>query len=141
MARRLIAAALAAAYLVEVIAVMPPEEYRKARDGAQFHVQLEVKTVAPPARFPGECRVEGTVLRAFRGDLAAGTPMRLAIACKRREDRARPGGELWIAWEELERARYLEAYVERDGAGYAVAAWQSAIIAVPGEAPQFSGKE
>jgi hypothetical protein len=140
-ARRLIAAALAAAYLVEVIAVMPPEEYRKARDGAQFHVQLEVKRIAPPARFPGECLVEGAVLRAFRGELAAGTPMRLAISCKRREDRTRPGGELWMAWEELERAKYLEAYVDRDGAGYAVAAWQSAIIAAPSAAPQFSGKD
>jgi len=121
--------------------MMAPEEYRKARDGAQFHLQLEVSKVTPPARFPGLCVVDGTVATVFRGVLAAGTPMRLEVSCKRDQDRTRPGGEHWTRWEEIERARYLEAYVNREGRGYAIAAWQSAIIAAPTATPQFFGKE
>ena len=121
--------------------MMAPEEYRKARDGAQFHLQLKVSKVTPPAHFPGLCVVDGTVAAVFRGVLGAGAPMRLEVSCKRDQDRARPGGEHWMRWEELERARFLEAYVNREGGGYAIAAWQSAIIAAPTPKPRFFGKE
>ena len=144
MARRLsglLAAALAAAHVMEAIAMMTPEEYRKAREDAEFHLQLEVKKMTPPERTPGLCAVEGTVARVFRGKLAPGTPMKLVVSCKRRDERARPGGEHWIFTEDLAGARFLEAYVNREAQGYAIAAWQSAIIAAPSDRPQFSGKD
>jgi hypothetical protein len=137
----LLAAALAAAHVVEGLAMMMPEEYRKARDGAQFHLQLEIRKVDWPKRTPGICTVEGTVARVFRGTLAAGTPMRLALSCKRRYERAPPGGEHWTYTEDLARAKFLEAYVDRDAQGYAIAAWQSDLIGAPSDQPQFSGKE
>ena len=121
--------------------MMTPEEYRKARDGAQYHVQLEIRRITPPARTPGLCMVEGVVVRVFRGVLAAGTPMRLALSCKRRDERAPPGGEHWTFTEDLAKAKYLEAYVNRVGAEYAIAAWQSALIAAPSDQPQFAGKD
>lgn len=139
--KRMLACALALAPVTEGWAMMPPEEYRKARASAQFHVQLSVSKVTRPARFPGPCSVEGKVVTVFRGALAAGMPMRLDVSCKRDADRAPPGGEFWTRWEELERARFLEAYVNRGGEGYAIAAWQSAIIGAPGAKPQFFGKE
>jgi hypothetical protein len=137
----LLAGALAALCLAEGMAMMMPEEYRKARDGAQFHLQLEIRKVTMPARTPGICTVEGVVARVFRGALAAGTPMQLALSCKRRDERAPPGGEHWTFTEDLARAKYLEAYVNREAQGYAVAAWQSDLIATPSDQPQFSGKE
>lgn len=121
--------------------MMTPEEYQKARADAEFHVQLEVKKVVPPARSPGICAVEGVVVRVFRGSLAAGTPMRLELSCRRKDERVRPGGEHWTSWEALEKAKFLEAYVNREGAGYAVAAWQSEIIPSASAAPQFPGKD
>lgn len=144
MARRLsglLAAALAAAHVLEATAMMTPEEYRKARDEAEFHLQLEVRKMTPPERTPGQCTVEGTVARVFRGTLAPGAPMKLAVSCKRRGERARPGGEHWIALEDLAGAKFLEAYVNREGAGYAVAAWQSEIVPAPSDRPQFPGKD
>jgi len=132
---------LAVALIAEGWAMMPPEEYRKARDGAQFHLQLALNKVTPPARFPGQCLVEGKVVTVFRGALAAGTPMRLEVSCKRDGDRAPPGGEFWTRWEELAQARFLEAYVNREGEGYAIAAWQSAMIGKPSAKPQFFGRE
>lgn len=77
----------------------------------------------------------------FRGALAAGTAMRLKVSCKRDADRAPAGGEFRTRWEEIERARFLEAYVNREGEGCAIATWQSAIIGAPGAKPQFFGKE
>lgn len=137
----LLAGSVAVAMITRGWAMMPPEEYRKARDGAQFHLQLSVAKVTPPARFPGQCIVEGKAVTVFRGALARGASMRLEVSCKRDGDRAPPGGEFWVRWEELERARFLEAYVNREGEGYAIATWQSAIIGAPSAKPQFFGKQ
>ena len=70
--RRIAAAAFAAALCGPAAAVLAPEYYEEARRSAPTHVQIEIEDVSGPSGGMGPCDVRGTVVNAFKGDLAPG---------------------------------------------------------------------
>lgn len=121
-------------------AVMPPEVYRQARRDAAHHVQVEITKATVPDRTPGECRLEGTVVKVFRsrGDvLAAGTPVAFTLSCLRPGDEPMLGGTLWGSADSLRAARFVEAYFDGADAGALhVARWQYMLIDAPTDTPR-----
>jgi hypothetical protein len=123
--------ALLVAHVPPVWAVMPPWVYKDARDKAMFHVQVRVLQVTPPRPTPGTCEVVAEVVRIFRnraGGLNVGDRIGFGISCLRAGDPIVPGGTLWTDARRLGQARFLEVFLNREGAQYDVPLWQSRII-------------
>lgn len=121
-------------------ALMPPEVYRKARTDAAFHVQLAITKVDAPRQGPGGCLVEGQVLRIFKnqGDkLAKDESISFPVACRREGDTVPIGGTLWLDTGALEKADYLEVYLNEDGEGFQPALWNYKIVSQLSDAPQL----
>ena len=121
-------------------ALMAPEFYRQARADALFHVQVAIDKVTPPAKGPGSCMVEGKVAEVFKdagNKLPAGTPVSFSVACHRKGEEVPIGGTMWTDTDALMSAKYIEAYLMPGVDGYAVAMWNSKIIAAPSKSPQF----
>ncbi len=121
-------------------ALMAPEFYRQARADAPFHVQVAIDKVTPPAAGPGNCIVAGKIAEVFRdagNKLPVGTPVSFAVACHRQSEQVPIGGAKWTETETLTSAKYIEAYLAPGVDGYAVAMWNSKVIAAPSKAPQF----
>jgi len=119
-------------------AALPPYVYAQARDQATYHLQIKVTDVTPPAKTPGECETSGEVVRIFRdrsGTLRLGDRLAFAVSCSRRGDPRIVGGVLWTDYDALMRARYLEAFLNRENGRYRIALWQSRIIEAPTDAP------
>ena len=121
-------------------ALMAPEFYRQARAEAAFHVQVAIDKVTPPAKGPGSCMVEGKVAEVFKdagNKLPAGTPVSFSVACHRAGEQVPIGGAKWTDTEALKSAKYIEVYLVPGVNGYAIAMWNSKIIAAPSKTPQF----
>ena len=121
--------------------MMTPEEYRAARDGATYWLQLRIEAVKAPGQLPGTCIVHGEVTRVFRGPALAAKTVDVAVECKRRGERSPPGDEFRIDLEALRRGRYVEAFVNLRENRYVVAARQIEFVAKPGPRATFTGKE
>lgn len=132
---------LACATAAPLHAMMTPEEYRAARAAASHWIQLRIEATQRPARLPGICLVTGQVTRVFRGTPLPEKRIDLAIDCKRRDQRSPPGDEFRLNYEDLERGRYIEAFVEPRDGHYAVAARQIGRVGKPRAKPTFTGKE
>jgi hypothetical protein len=121
-------------------ALMAPEFYRQARADALFHVQVAIDKVTPPAKGPGSCMVEGKVAEVFKdagNKLPAGAPVSFSVACHRNGEAVPIGGTMWTDTDALQSAKFIEVYLVPGVDGYAVAMWNSKIIAAPSKAPQF----
>jgi hypothetical protein len=123
-----------------VHAALAPEWYRKARAEADVHVQVAVTRVEPPSPSPGACHVEGTIAAIFRdapGTLEVGAPISFPVSCMQAGDHVPVGGTIWTQIEDLQQARYIEAYLSSGPEGFRPALDQTRIIAAPSDVPQF----
>ncbi len=121
-------------------AMMPPEVYRKARANAPYHVQIAITKVDAPRTGPGGCLVEGQVLKIFKntGDrLAKDQIIGFPVACYRRGDKVPVGGTLWLDTDQLEKAEYMEVYLNEDGEGFTPALWNYHILQKLSDTPQM----
>jgi hypothetical protein len=109
---------------------LPPHEYARAAVDAQLHVQVEIDRVVLPPVTPGEAVVRGRVARVFRGEPSlVSSRISFEVSCLREGDICPPSGTLWTYADDLEHARVIEAYLNRDGHGsYHVACSQSLLL-------------
>jgi hypothetical protein len=121
-------------------ALMPPEVYRKAREEAAYHVEVDVTKVDAPRTGPGTCLVEGQVLRLFKntGDkLAKDEIIGFPVACRRQGDTVPIGGTMWLDTDALEKAEYIEVYLNDSGDGFEPALWNYKLIDKLSDEPQL----
>jgi HEAT repeat protein len=101
---------------------LPPRVYAEARDGSQFHLQVEVEKVvrlphpsgdeAAAEVFGFKARVAGRVVHVFRGGAAVQPGDRVTFdVAAALEPRAIPGVHE-MAWDQLRAARYLEVFLD-----------------------------
>ena len=120
--------------------MMPPEVYRKAREGAPFHVQIAITKVEAPSNRPGSCQVEGQVLRIFKnatGALAPDEIVGFSVSCHRKGERVPVGGTVWLDTDALEKADYMEVYLAGTPPEMTVPLWNYRIIPQLSDEPQF----
>ena len=133
----LLAAALVLA--TAALAVMPPEAYRQARQSAGHHVQIRVTDISAPFWTPGQCDVEGTVVRIFKSAkdlLSLDSPVAFSVDCLRPGDEPGVGPVLWKSVKGLRAARFMEVYLNgADPGRLAVAGWQLRILDEPTQSP------
>jgi len=131
--RRFIAAAFAAALTGPAAAVLAPEFYEEARRSAPNHLQIEIKDVSSPSGGMGPCKVEGEVVRVFKGDLAPGAKLKFEVSCY--DYGTIPSGPtLWTDYDALVDAKFLEAFMSAD-ASPRIALDQVEIVLEPRDAP------
>lgn len=105
---------------------------------AKLHVQLQVDRVTIPPVTPGEAVVEGRIARIFRGDPARlSTPVSFEINCCRDDDEIPPSGIRWTRVEDLERAQYLEIYLNIHTGGVMDAGPGITVLEALSDTPQF----
>lgn len=129
---------LAAAALVAPAAhaALAPEYYQQAREQAPHHLQLRVAQVTLlRGQARGNCEVEATVLRDFRGTLAKGTPLRFTLNCTAPGVRPMPGPNAWHDYQELKAGRFMEGFFRGAGAGIVPVYGQLAQVATEREWP------
>lgn len=132
-ARRLFAAAFAAALTGQAAAVLAPEYYEEARRSAPNHVQIEIDDVASPSGGMGACSVEGRIVRVFKGDLAPGAELHFDVSCY--DYGTIPSGPtLWTDYDALNDAKYLEAFMSGD-VSPRIALDQVEIVLAPRDTP------
>jgi hypothetical protein len=105
---------------------------------APHHIQVAVAGVLPPpGPGPGTATVVGEVARVFRGPLAVGTPVRVAVHVLRDGDAPPPSGILWTPWADLVAARVLELWGDDgdDGRLHVVGS-QSVLCDTPSDEPR-----
>lgn len=121
-------------------ALMPPEVYSKARADAAYHVQIGITKVDAPRKGPGGCLVEGQVLKIFKDSgekLAKDQVISFPVACYRRGDTVPIGGTLWLDTDQLEKADFIEVYLNEDGEGFEPALWNYRLISGLSDKPQI----
>lgn len=92
-------------------AVLPPEAYLAARREADLHVQVKVQKIR--LRPSDEaCRIEGRVLRAFRGEVRPGARFLFDAPCRFPGAAPMPGPILWFQPEDLRKGQVLEGFFE-----------------------------
>ncbi|SBV37330.1 exported hypothetical protein [uncultured Stenotrophomonas sp.] len=92
-------------------AALPPEYYQAAREQAPHHLQLRVEQVVLlRGQVLGNCEIQATVLRDFRGTLEKGTPLRFALNCTAPGVRPMPGPNAWHDYGTLEATRFAEGF-------------------------------
>ncbi len=136
---RIVRVAIALLFMTgAALALMPPEVYRKARAEAAYHVQIAITKVDAPRQGPGGCLVEGQVVKIFKDaddalkmDQIVGFP----VACHRRGESVPIGGTIWLDTDQLEKAEYIEVYLNRDADGFTPALWNYQIIPKPSDEP------
>jgi hypothetical protein len=121
-------------------ALMAPEYYQKARADAAYHVQIDITKVEAPRTGPGTCAVDGQVLRIFKdatGKLAKDQIIGFTVACHRKGDKVPIGGTLWLDTDALEKADYMEVYLNDAAEGFDVALWNYKLIPKLSDTPQL----
>ncbi|WP_208722877.1 hypothetical protein [Corallococcus llansteffanensis] len=118
---------------------MPPDQYARAAVDAALHVQVEIERVELPPGTSGEAVVMGRVARVFRGPPEMlSSRISFEVSCLRENDDSPPSGTLWKRVEDLEQAKVIETYLDRDGqGGFHVPRWQSFIIHEVTDMPLF----
>lgn len=94
--------------------MIPAPQILEMRGECPVHVQLEVDGVQPPSVSPGPAQVVGRVMRVFRGSVAPGSSLTLALDVLRPGDDC-PMGDFYYGWERVEQARFLEVFLEPHG--------------------------
>ncbi len=112
-----IAALFLASTALPAAAMLPPCVYDDLIADAPDAVQLTRLSFDPDG--PGEmCRMEGTVVRSFRGQFTVGQRLRFSVTCDRTP--VQPGPLVYFSDAELEAAEIVEVYFDAEGeiAGY-----------------------
>ena len=109
--------------------------YARAAVEAELHVQVTIEAVALPHKTPGAAKVRGTVARVFRGMVPIGTSLVVDVDVLGPDDSPARGGTLWMRVADLQSAAVLEAFLNRQGEGFAIALWQSTILPALTEVP------
>ena len=124
----LLALALGAAGLAN--AVLPPQAYLDARRGAALHLQLKVQRVTlRPA--DEACRVEGRIVKVFRGDAHSGTRIAIDAPCRFPGVAPMPGPVLWFQPGDLRKGQVLEGFLNGSADRPSIA--RSQLFVVSGE--------
>ncbi|WP_296584942.1 hypothetical protein [Xanthobacter sp.] len=98
------------------LALMSPQVYATARDGAKSVIVLEVESVAITPRAFGTCAVTGTVKLVERGTAyTAGQKVTLDIPCARPNALPPLGGTIYQETDRLQAAKFGRAYLDADG--------------------------
>ena len=121
-------------------AMMAPEYYRKARAEAAYHVQIAITKVEAPRVGPGSCAVEGQVLEIFKdatGKLSKDMTIGFPVACHRADEKVPIGGTVWLDTDALEKADYMEVYLDDSADGFEVPLWNYKLISKLSDTPQF----
>jgi hypothetical protein len=124
----------------QAYALMAPEYYRKARAEAQYHVQIDITKVEAPRVGSGTCAVEGQVLEIFKDaadKLAKDQIIGFTVACHRKDEKIPVGGTLWLDTDALEKADYMEVYLNDAADGLDVALWNYKLIPKISDTPQL----
>lgn len=98
-------------------------------------MQVTIEAVALPHKTPGAAKVRGTVARVFRGMVPIGTSLVVDVDVLGPDDSPAPGGTGWRRVADLQSAAVLEAFLNRQGEGFAIALWQSTILPALTEVP------
>lgn len=113
-------------------AALPPEVYLEARRQAGLHVQVQVRKIRlRPAE--AACRIEGRVLRVFRGPARPGQRMILDAPCRFPGDVPMPGPVLWFQPGDLKTGQTLEGFFDGHPGHPSIA--RSQLFVVSGEGP------
>lgn len=121
-------------------AMMAPEYYRKARAEAPYHVQIAITKVEAPRTGPGTCAVEGQVLEIFNdatGKLSKDMMIGFPVACHRKGEMVPIGGTVWLDTDALEKADYMEVYLDDSADGFDVPLSNYKLIPKLSAEPQF----
>jgi hypothetical protein len=115
---------------------MPRPAYDEARLRARYHVQIELAH-ATVGETPAHVPVIGRVRRIFRGDdcLRLGDEVHFSVAVCRPGDDLAPGGHQWMYVRHLERATYMEAFLDGTPPECQVARSQCFVIPALSNAP------
>jgi hypothetical protein len=144
MKRLAFAAAFMSGLMPSILAAaLPPTAYQNARVSAPHHVQIAVTRVTPPANGARDCVVTGRIVTVFKGPLRVGDSVSLRKSCTGRAigqiaqpDLLPPGPQIYVETANLQRARYLEAFLNNDP--IELAADQAVIITSPSRTPRCS---
>lgn len=124
-----------------LMAALPPTALLQARMEAPHHVQIAITRVTPPSgpQF-GKCVIQGTIVRVFKGNLRVNSPITVrkscigpAIGVADRGDNPPPGGAIYVQTSQLQRARFLEAFLADTPAD--ITFDQAVIIPAPSNRP------
>lgn len=134
---RFLAAALGLAGVLSAAgpaaAVLPPQAYLDARREAPLHLQMSVQKVKPrPA--DQACRVEGRVLRVFRGEARPGERIMVDAPCRFPDAAPMPGPVLWFQPGDIRKGQVLEGFFEGPAGRPAIA--RSQLFVVSGESAE-----
>ncbi|WP_296251229.1 hypothetical protein [uncultured Stenotrophomonas sp.] len=117
-------------------AALASEYYQQAREQAPHHLQLQVTQVTLlRGQARGNCEVEATVLRDFRGALEKGSPLRFTLNCIATGVRPMPGPNAWHDYQTLKASHFMEGFFRGAGADIAPAFGQLAQVASEREWP------
>lgn len=109
---------------------LPPQAYLEARRTSALHLQLRIQKVKlRPAN--QACRVEGRVLRSFRGDTRPGDRIAFDAPCRFPDTAPMPGPVLWFQPGDLRKGQVLEGFLEGPPGNPTIA--RSQLFVVPGE--------
>lgn len=98
------------------LALMSPQVYATARDGAQSVIVLAVEGVVPPQRAFGTCGVTGTVKVVERGSaFTAGQKVTLDVPCACPNALPPLGGTIYQETDKLQASKFGRAYLDADG--------------------------
>ena len=116
MKRAYLLAAMLALAVPATHAALAPEYYQQAREQAPHHLQVRVERVTLLRRQTlGNCEMEASVLRDFRGTLEEGAPLRFALNCTAPGVRPMPGPNAWHDYETLKATRFMEGFFRANG--------------------------
>jgi hypothetical protein len=139
--RRILGSVLVSMTLVGTAqALMAPEYYQKARAEAEYHVQIDITKVDAPREGAGTCAVEGQVLEIFKdatGKLTKDQIIGFTVACHRKGEEVPIGGTKWLDTGALEKADYMEVYLNDGPNGFEVALWNYRLIPKISDTPQL----
>lgn len=117
-------------------AALAPEYYQQAREQGPHHLQLQVTQVTLlRGQVQGNCNVEATVLRDFRGTLKKGSRLRFTLNCTAPGVRPMPGPNAWHDYQALKASRFMEGFFRGAGTDIAPAFGQLAQVASEREWP------
>ncbi|MFG1263645.1 hypothetical protein [Xanthobacter aminoxidans] len=111
-----LAAVLLLAGAAPALALMSPQVYASARDGAKSVIVLEVEAVTITPRAFGTCGVTGTVKLVERGTAySVGQKVTLDIPCARPNALPPLGGTIYQETDRLQASKFGRAYLDADG--------------------------
>ncbi len=121
--------------------VLPDSHYRQARRNAAFHVQVELIELPTSTDTPCTITVSARVVQVFRAlkSIDPGDMVRFGVAVNRRDDDIPAGGTIWIDYENLSSARFMEVFLDGDPPDCQVALWNCQLIDSPSRKPKMKG--